>query len=152
MIDLSVKIDAADALKALDAISDPSVARQIADRVADEVVIPNLAKYPPASGKKQAFKTDKARRFFFAALADGAIEAPYRRTGDLSASYQKQTISDGLALVSNAPYAAMVRGPIQAEYFRGVWDTHEEIAEKSEGDAALVATAVLVEIIGDAGP
>lgn len=152
VVDLSVKIDAADALKALDAISDPSVPRQIAEKVANDVVLPNLAKYPRASGKKQPFRSDKSRRFFFAALADGAMEVPYQRSGDTGASYEKQNITDGIALVSSLPSAEYTRGPGQAAYHKGNWPTHAEIAAQSEGDAALVATAVLVEIIGDAGP
>ena len=151
MVDLSVKIDAADALKALDAVSDPSVAQRIAEKVADDVVLPNLAKYPRASGKKQSFKSDKSRRFFFAALADGSIDVPYQRSGDTGASYEKQGLADGIALVSSLPSAEYTRGPGQATYHKGTWPTHEEIAQQSEGDAALVATAVLVEIIGDAG-
>lgn len=154
MVDLSVTIDAADALKALDRASDPHNAQRIADDVADQVVIPNLAKYPTASGKRMKWKSEKQRRFVMAAIRSGDIEVPYHRTGNLSASYQKQPLADGLALVSNAAYAGYVRGggPDQAEYHKGNWHTHEQIAQASEGDAALVATATMVEIIGEAAP
>lgn len=154
VIDLSVTIDTADVLRALVAVDDPHNAQRIANEVADQVVLPNLAKYPGASGKKMKWKSEKQRRFVIAAIRLGDIQVPYHRSGNLSAAYQKQPIADGLALVSSAPYAAYVRGggPDQAEYHKGNWDTHEAIAQQSEADAALVATATLVEIIGDAGP
>lgn len=152
MFDLSVKIDVSQATQALDRVGDAGNPQRIANAVADQVVIPNLAKYPPASGKKQPFKSDKSRRFFFAALADGSLQVPYHRTGDLGASYEKEPIPDGLALRSSLASAEFTRGPGQAEYHKNTWITHEDIALQSESDAALVATAELVEIIGDAGP
>lgn len=152
MFDLSVKIDVSQAQQAMDRVSDTGNLQRIANAVADQVVLPNLAKYPPASGKKQPFKSEKSRRFFFAALADGSLTVPYHRTGDLGASYEKVERADGLSLISPLPSAEFTRGPGQAEYFKGSWPTHEDVARESEGDAALVATAEYVEIIGDAGP
>lgn len=152
MLDLSVKVDVSAAQQALDRVSDPGNVQRIAEKIADDVVLPNLAKYPRASGKKQPFRSDKSRRFFFAALADGSINVPYHRTGDTGASYEKVERSDGVSLISPLASAEYTRGPGQAEYFKGVWDTHETIAKDSELDASLVATAEMVEIIGDAGP
>lgn len=152
MVDLSVKVDVSQAKEAMDRVSDQGNPQRIANAVADQVVIPNLAKYPPQSGKKQPFKSEKSRRFFFAALSDGSLTVPYHRTGDLGASYEKVEHSDGLSLISPLPSAEFTRGPGQAEYHKNTWITHEEIALQSESDAALVATAEYVEIIGDAGP
>lgn len=152
MLDISVKIDASAAQAALDRVSDTGNPQRIAEAVADQVVIPNLAKYPAPSGRPMKWKSEKQRRFVMAAIADGSIDVPYQRTGDTGASYEKVPISDGLALQSPLPSAEYTRGPGQAEYFKGTWPTHEDIAAQSESDAALVATAELVEIIGDAGP
>jgi hypothetical protein len=130
----------------------PGNAQRIAEKVADEVIIPNLAKYPAPSGKKMQFKSARQRAFVMAAIKTGDIQVPYQRTGNLSASYQKVPTGNGLLLTSSLPYAEYVRGPGQAPYFKGTWPTHEDIARDSESDAALSATAAMVEIIGDAGP
>ena len=152
MIDISVHIDATAALAALDTIDSRALIFTIANAVADDVVLPNLAKYPSPSGRKMRFVSAKQRAYVMAAIRDGAIRIPYARTGALSASYQKILAHDGLTLSSTAAYAAYVRGPGQAAYFTGVWDTHEAIAQQSEADARSVAEAAITDAVGDAGP
>lgn len=148
MIGLDVKIDVADALRILDKIDDPALVRKIAEAVADEDVKPALAKYPPRSGKKMQWASDAQRRGFFARLRAGAITVPYQRTGDYGRSFQKQPISNGIALVSGLAYAPYVRGPGQAAYHKGNWTTLDELAQSLEADAALTATGVIVDEIG----
>ncbi len=151
-VDLSIKIDVKDALKALDSLDDPRLPARIAGRVAREVVLPRLMQYPPKSGKKQPFVSDKSRKYFFAALKTGAINVPYRRSGDLGRMWAQQPDSDGMTLTSGMPYSEMVLGPRQAAYFKGTWPTTEQIARACEPEAALAATAELVETIGNAAP
>jgi hypothetical protein len=57
----------------MNSITGPDLARDIATHVADEAVIPELAKEPMASGKKMLFVSAKQRGFFFAALKRGDI-------------------------------------------------------------------------------
>ncbi len=143
--DLKVTIDVTQALKALEAIDSPATRTAVATTVADEVVLPALHKYPPKSGKKMQWASDKQRRFFFAQLRAGAIQVPYQRTGDYGRSFEKQGISDGVALVSGLAYAPYVRGPGQAAYHKGNWTSLEELATSLESLAALAATAAIVE-------
>lgn len=149
MIGLDVKIDAAAALKALEKIDDPALIKRIAEAVADEDVLPALKKYPPQSRKPMQM-TPKQRAWFFAQLRSGAISAPYQRTGRYGQSFQKQPMSNGVALVSGLSYAPYVRGPGQAAYHAGNWDTLEQLAQQLEADAALTATGVIVDEIGAA--
>lgn len=152
MVDFSVKIDISQAQAALDALDPRALTLKIANAVADEVVLPALHKYPPQSGKKMQWASEKQRRFVMAQIRAGAIQVPYRRSGDYGRSFQKQQMGDGVNLVSGLAYAPYVRGPGQAAYHRGTWDTLEDLATQLEGDAALAATAAIVEAIGDAGP
>lgn len=153
MVDLSVKIDVSDVLAALAALDPKALEHAIANAVADEVVLPKLAKYPGRSGKKMQFVSERQRRFVMASIRSGDIRVPYHRTGRLSGSWQKQPISGGLALVSRLDYAPYVVGDgEQAAYHKGTWDTVADVADKSEADAALAATAAVVELIGSAGP
>jgi hypothetical protein len=149
VIGVKITIDATEALRILERVTSPALPGKIANAVADEDVLPALRTYPSPSGKKQGFKSDKSRRFFFAALADGKIDVPYRRTGRTAASYQKQTTGDGVDVASSLPSAVYTRGTPQAAYFKGVWETHDQLALKLTDDAALTATGVIVaEIAG----
>lgn len=152
MLSLSVKVDATDALKALDRLDDPALAEDMATYVAEQVVLPKLAQYPSRSGKKQPFVSDKSRRFFFAALRSGQIRLPYRRTGDLGSQWQRLPFAHGILLQSGVDYSEIVIGENQGAYFKGNWSSVLQTAQALEGDAALAATAFLVEKIGDAGP
>lgn len=152
MLDTKITIDASAALAVLQAIQDPAMRERMAERVADEVVLPALAKYPEQSHKKMEWKSAKQRAYVMAAIRSGDIQVPYVRTGDYGASFQKQPFADGLALVSNLSYAPFVRGPGQAEYHKGNWTTLEDLADQLELDAALAALAEIVETIGDAAP
>lgn len=152
MIDAKVTVDASQALAVLQAIQDDAMRQRAAERVADEVVLPALAKYPEQSHKKMQWVSEKQRRFVMAAIQSGDIQVPYVRSGDYGASFQKQPFSGGLALVSSLSYAPFVRGPGQAEYHKGNWTTLEDLAEELTEDAALAALAEVVETIGDAAP
>ena len=98
-----------------------------------------LAQYPPRKYLPQPFKTDKQRRFFFAALRDGRIEVPYRRgqspgSEDLG---QKWTVKDrkgGLQVVvgNNVSYGPYVQDPAsQSGYMKAVgWKDTDQVAQE----------------------
>lgn len=70
---------------------------------------------PPAPGQAAKFWTDKQRRFFFAALREGRIKVPYKRTDVLGGSFTTSVSTDGDAVVgelgTNTDYAPWVVGP-----------------------------------------
>lgn len=153
MIDAIITIDVQQARDALARVADPALIQRMAERIDREVLNGALAQYPQPSRAKQPFASDASRRFFFAALRSGHITVPYRRTGDLGANWERIPSSDGLTLRSTMPYGALVRSAQeQARYFKGTWPTDQQIALEREADAALAATAELIETIGDAGP
>lgn len=140
---------------ALKRVADPDLPREMAKQVADEVVQPKLAQYPAASGRAQPFVSDKQRRYFFAALRTGRIRVPYPRSGHLGSpdNWSRAPMPDGITLTSTMSYSDLVIGEQgkQAKYFVGVWRPINETAAAVEAEAALSATALLVERIGDAG-
>lgn len=93
-----------------------------------------LARYPSARRRKQPFKSDKQRRFFFAALADGRIRVPYQRSGALGRGWRAGVVQLGSGLnitVGNTvAYAPYVQGSTQAAYHKGNWQT---VSEASRG-------------------
>lgn len=152
MLDLSIRIDASAVIAALDRVSDQRELEGLAGYVADQVVLPALMKYPSPSGKAQPFASAASRRFFFAALKSGRLQVPYRRSGNLGAHWAKQPFSGGMTLQSTEDYSEIVIGENQAKYFKGTWPSVTQTALACEADAALAATAYLVQLIGDAGP
>lgn len=148
---LDVTIDIAEAQRMIDRATDEAkLTRAIADAVADDLVLPALAKSPAQSHKKMQFVSAKQRRAFFAMLRDGVIDVPYRRTGDYGRSFVKQPDSTGMTLASNLAYAPYVRGPGQAAYHKGNWTDLETLAQELEPQAEGIAEDVIVKEI--AGP
>jgi hypothetical protein len=92
--------------------------------------------YPPVRKQAQPFKTDKSRRYFFAALRDGRIEVPYRRgssPGSQKLGSRWTVIKDGNRhrVVNNTSYGPQVMGSErQAPYHRGNWKTETQIARE----------------------
>lgn len=156
MLTLSIQITGIDDVERVFAkLTSPAMPGVIAARVAKEVVLPKLAQYPPASRKKQPFVSSQQRKYFFAALRSGALVVPYRRSGALGRPDNWAQVQTGntRTLTSRQAYSDLVRGDKkQAAYFKGVWPTVSQVAAACSADAALVATAVLVETIGSAGP
>lgn len=148
-MEVKITIDTATAARLFAKLTDERLRERVAGAVADEDVLPALAKYPPQSGKPMPM-TPAQRRAFFAKLRNGQISVPYRRTGRFGRSFTKQPTSEGMDLTSALSYAPFVRGPGQAAYHRGTWDTLEDMVIALEEDAALTATGVIVEEIADA--
>lgn len=86
-------------------------------------------------GRKQPFKSEKQRRFFFAALRSGEIRVPYRRTGTLGKKWAIGNIRwNRVKIGNNTPYARFVQGEEDQSKFhrQGGWQTTEAIADKEE--------------------
>jgi hypothetical protein len=83
------------------------------------------AKYPPTRKRRQPFKTDKSRHWFFAALRRGEIQVPYRRTKKLGQAWTVRLQRWHTAIISNKmPYARYVQDEDdQSEYHKGNWST-----------------------------
>lgn len=147
-------LDMSDILRKLDALgSDAELARTIAQKVADEAVIPELAKEPYRSTrKKMIFKSAKQRAFVMAGIKKGQIEVPYRRTGKIGIS-EKHPTSNGIDVVVPAAHSDLVRTKgKQAAYHQGTWPTDEDVARKIESDTAeLIGTAAVLEALQKAG-
>lgn len=148
---IDAKIDVSDVLAKLSRLSDSELARVIANAVADEAVLPEVAKYPTQSHKSQPFTSTKQRRGFFAKLRAGAITVPYQRTGTLGASGVKQPFQSGLDVTFTAPYAEIVIGEKQSRYFSN-WPNVVKVAQKIEEDTAeLIGVAKVIEQLEKAG-
>jgi hypothetical protein len=147
-------LDISDVLRKLDALgSDAELARTIAQKVADEAVIPELAKEPYRSTrKKMIFKSAKQRAFVMAAIKDGRIEVPYRRTGKIGMS-EKHPTSNGMDVVVPVGYSDLVRTKgKQADYHNPLWPTTDQIAQKLEADVVeVIGTAAVLEALQKAG-
>jgi len=98
-----------------------------------------IAQYPPRTYVPQPFVSARQKAFFFAALADGRIEVPYRRgqspgSEDLGQRWSIKVQKGGLRVVvgNNAAYGPFVQGPDEQAWFmkaRG-WKTTDQIAEQ----------------------
>jgi hypothetical protein len=96
-----------------------------------------VAKYPPppASSAFPGFKSEKQRRFFFAALRDGLIQVPYRRTGTLGRSWTTRidvTVNSIEGRIgTNIIYAPWVQDKgQQAMIHQGRWQTVQDTLER----------------------
>lgn len=93
----------------------------------------DLATYPSPAPHAQPLRSDRARRYFFAALREGKISAPYRRTGNLGRAWTSQIAETAESLdgtVGNArSYGPFVQGDgRQASYFQGsAWPTDARV-------------------------
>ncbi|MGQ9491727.1 MAG: hypothetical protein ACUVS6_13725 [Anaerolineae bacterium] len=97
----------------------------------------DLAQYPrpPERGAFTGFKSDKQRRWFFAALRQGLIQVPYVRTGTLGRSWTQRIdlTADGMVgrVGTNIAYAPFVQDrERQAEIHRGRWQTVQDVLHK----------------------
>lgn len=104
--------------------------------------------YPPQRNAPQPFKTERQRRWFFWALANGVITVPYQRTGRLANSWRarRQGWSDWI-LENSQAYAALVVGrDKQARYHEGHWWIAEEIIEEDVKDLTTDLSDEIVDL------
>ena len=146
-------IDTSDLLKKLDSLTGGTFVHDVAEAVADEAVIPELAKEPfRTTRKKMQFVSNKQRAFVMAAIRDGRIEVPYRRTGAIGISEKHQT-SNGIDVVVPVEYSDLVRTKgKQAKYHDPLWPTTDEISARLEADVVeVIGTAAVIKALKDAG-
>lgn len=107
--------------------------------------------YPPQiKGVHMMFVSEKQRRYFFAALADGTIQVPYRRTRTLGRRWTTKVefINGGVVgTVGNVtPYAPLVQGrETQAGIHYMHWQTAEDTLEAMQQDIFNTLSEAFVE-------
>jgi hypothetical protein len=79
----------------------------------------------------EPFKSDKQRRWFFAALRDGEIQVPYQRTGELASSWQSD-VQTGPAGVWGQVWTNLYRARYAEDaYFQSLllpyWQTAQSV-------------------------
>lgn len=96
--------------------------------------------YPPrATNLHVEFTSEKQRRYFFAALHDGSIKVPYRRTRTLGRQWTTKVeyINGGVVgtVGTITPYAPYVQGrEKQSLMHAGRWATAEETLDTMAAD------------------
>ncbi len=147
-------IDISDLQKKLAQVTGPDLVRAIAQAVAKEAVEPELAKEPFRAQpyKKMQFVSNKQRAFVMAAIKDGRIQVPYRRTGEVGITEIRQTVN-GADVVVPSEHSDVVRTRgKQARYHIPLWDDDVTIAERIQSDTAeLIGTAAVIEALQKAG-
>lgn len=105
-----------------------------------EMVRTQIAVYPaPPSGYRMVWKSEKQRRWFFAALREGRIQVPYRRTGTLGRRWTTNITGSGSAEIRGEIGNATEYGPwvqaaeSQAAIHQGRWRTDVQVAEMMAG-------------------
>jgi hypothetical protein len=104
-----------------------------------------LAAYPRASGKPQAFKSAKQRRYVMMLIRAGKV--PYKRTGNLGQRWHIRRISLGAVLSNASGYARYVYGMPQAAYHRGTWPSIAAAARKIRPRVAGIIRAALEDTL-----
>lgn len=142
-----LKLDASDLIQKINSLHlDPA---EIAEAIADQAVIPEVADYPSPQHRKQPFKSDKQRRKVFAMIKEGLI--PYTRTGALGATVEKAAFGQGMEVNWTMPYAEIVIGENQSSYF-DYWPNVQKVAQKIEGgQAEQIAEAKVIDALNAAG-
>lgn len=147
-------INTSDLEAKLNQVTGPDLIRVISQAVAKEAVEPEIAKEPfrTTPYKKMIFVSAKQRAFVMASIRSGAINVPYRRTGQIGISEQHQT-SSGMDVVVPVEYSDLVRTKgKQAAYHNPLWPTTDDIAAKLEADVVeIIGTAAVIESLEKAG-
>lgn len=135
---ITIKVDAADLEAKMANLDRLQMQIDIGDAIAEEAVLPTFRKYPSPTGAKQPFKSDKSRRFFFAALKKGTIQVPYRRTQALAALWEVTQTGNTTTVRSTRKNAKLVIGmkDEQSKYHAGNWPSVEDVARDVEAQQA----------------
>ena len=83
------------------------------------------------------FQSDRQRRWFFAALASGALVVPYPRSGLLSSSWQIEVVAlppDGVTgrVWTTVPYAKYPLDAMNQSLLLTYWQTMDEIRREMQ--------------------
>lgn len=113
-----------------------------------------LREYPPRKyvsrmeAYGQTFFSDKQRRYFFAALADGRIQTPYNRTQALSKGWKQIGRGKESILANEMPYADLVMGEGQSRMSQKIgWKTLPDIIKERWAKAMEIADAAVKKAI-----
>jgi len=91
--------------------------------------------YPNKNTKKMVWQSDKQRRYVMAAIRDGRIKVPYRRTGNLANRWKVVRTTEGVIITNSADYSVYVVGDAvgfgQNKHFhRGRWWKGRSVVDK----------------------
>lgn len=150
----TIKVDASD-LQKFEQVDLLTYKIAVGDAVAEEAVLPLFRNNPMQTHAPQPFKTDKSRRFFFAALRKGKIKVPYERTDAINVSWEVTTMANGNTKIANkrknAKYVIGERTE-QSAYHAGNWPSVDDVAEQVEaGPAHDIAERILTDMLNKAG-
>jgi hypothetical protein len=105
----------------------------------------------------QPFKSDKQRRFFFAALRDGRIRVPYVRGMDprseaLGQAWATQVEAGPEAITgllgNNSSYFEVVQGDNQSEYMKAVgWKTIDQGLDEAEPEVDILFDQAVDQVV-----
>lgn len=112
--------------KYLDDLKKAEIAKRASEEVA-KYLLNVLRTYPPYQYVSRAnaypdapagpgWFSDKQRRWFFAALANGELNLPYQRTQGLSRGWQIVGSGDNIIIVNETDYGIHVMGDSQGEF------------------------------------
>lgn len=90
--------------------------------------------YPQQKHVPMEFVSDKQRRWFFAALRNGEIEVPYKRTRQLSRGWETRADRGDVEVVNPVRYAAWVMGRRhQTSMMKKIgWPKVDDVHEKTK--------------------
>lgn len=124
-----------------------------------EFVLEKVQQYPPYQyvSRKQAygqtFKSDKQRRWFFAALNSGALTIPYNRTNQLKSGWSIVASGHTRTVTNSVKYAGYVMGDNSQSRMQALigWRTTQAFVRDYDAAIGRVALASVEEQIKDAG-
>lgn len=131
-------------LDLLGAIEGANIARDAHD---------DIKTYPPQAHVPQAAHwTPRQRRYFFAALASGAISVPYARTGKVGASWATRTTRGATSLTvwleSDSPVAPGLMGDSQWWMHAGNWRQGASVWLQHEAEMGAKIETAFAERMG----
>lgn len=138
MADAYVRIEGLEALmRAVDELAAMRVVRDTMETAVERVRTQIAVYPPPPSNYRMVWKSERQRRWFFAALRSGQISVPYRRTGTLGRRWTTAvTVSPAeiRGVVGNVTaYGPFVQSQeSQANVHQGRWRTAERVAQEME--------------------
>lgn len=108
-------------------------------RKATALVQREIAVYPPAQPQPMVWASERQRRFVMAAIREGRIQVPYRRTGTLGKRWTSEVAGEGADVVgrvgNNTTYGPFVMDKkLQAAYHQGVWPVAMDVVEEHRGE------------------
>ena len=138
-------------LSKLGGLAAPQIAEDVAEYlknvVQTEQPTPNMVSRKAAYG--QTFQSDKQRRWFFAALADGSLQVPYKRTQGMRNAWRvigKGGLNPMLVNETEAAYWTM--GEVQARQPAMVgWKKLDDIVKSRMYQIKGVANAAVKKVI-----